>query len=99
MDWKIAIENVGFSRSFFDTKVVLRGKDELGNTKEIDISNWLQLRLAEPGKVRVYNLHTEEIYGKISLYAVKASTKRAVFFANSVNGKVSEDAEILLGKI
>ncbi len=99
LDWKIAIENVGFSRSFFDTKVVLRGKDELGNTKEIDISNWLQLRLAEPGKVRVYNLHTEEIYGKISLYAVKASTKRAVFFANSVNGKVSEDAEILLGKI
>ncbi len=82
LNWEITIENVGFSRSFFETKTVLTGEDEMGSLVNIDISDWMQLYEVEPGKEHVFHIHTTFLYGKISLYVTKKTTGRAVFFAN-----------------
>ncbi len=97
--WNITVENVGFSRAFFESAAILRGLDENGNEKEIDISDWMQLNAVPAGEKHVFNIHAPKLYGDIYLYATKKATRRAVYFANVNMNDSGREAEFLLGTV
>ena len=97
--WEIEIDNIGFSRVFFESESYLRGLDENGNEKIIDISEWMQLSTLASKERHTFNIQTEPLFGEVFLYSNKKSTKRAVFFANQKNSDDCKEGEIALGRV
>lgn len=96
--WDISIANVGFSRCFFDAEVFLKGKDQYGKDKEINISDWIELRKIASNEKHDFVCMTEPIYGPVYLSARKKATKQAVYFANKRDEK-TVDSSLLIGTI
>lgn len=97
--WEIEIENVGFSRAFFETEVYIIGEDASGNEKQVAVGDWLQLFSVKSGEKHTFRAQTERLYGKIYLYVAKKSTGRGVFFANKSENDKENTPNVLLGEI
>ena len=99
LQWDITVENVGYSRCFFDTNVIMSGADAFGVPFEVNLNGWMDLKSIPAQESHVFHCMTPRMTGKIKILASKAASGRSVYFANKGAGEQLVDASVLLGEI
>lgn len=97
--WDVTIENVGFSRAFFDTVITVNGKDAFGNGYVEDISDWVKLSDIGSGESRSFVFMTLPMWGPVYIKVIKKATKQSLYFANERDDNAAIESAVLLGTI
>lgn len=97
--WDITIENRGFARAFFKSGCYMEGRDEYGEIKTLDISDWIDLNLIPSKSSHTFVCMTPVMTGPISIRFTKQSTDEAVYFANKKFSEDSISSKLLLGEL
>lgn len=97
--WDITIENIGFSRAFFETTTVIAGRDVYGNQYEENVSEWIDLTKIGSGETHTFVCMTIPIYGEITLRVTKTATKQSVYFANKRPNNNAVESALTLGYV
>ncbi len=97
--WDVTIENVGFSRAFFDTVITVNGKDAFGNGYVEDISDWVKLSDIGSGESRSFVFMTLPMWGPVYIKVIKKATRQSLYFANERDDNAAIESAVLLGTI
>lgn len=97
--WDVTIENVGFSRAFFDTVITVNGKDAFGNGYVEDISDWVKLSDIGSSESRSFVFMTLPMWGPVYIKVIKKATRQSLYFANERDDNAAIESAVLLGTI